>query len=313
MKKIVSFIVITLLCLALMACNKEDRLVLLSNNTITLNYGDPLPNDPSAFLDVSNLSQEEIAAIQINVVKPVLNEDGQIDLNSSLPFDEHNFGEYALVFSLDDEQAHIYMNYVDDEAPILSLVRPLELNRGQRVDFNTYFEVTNDKDVTLVFDDSEVNYYAAGSYILHVTATDSKGNQSVEDFELVIKESAQSNEVIDDEGYETSNDHVYKDEEARIMSELSSYRSSNNLNQLRRTEDLDALALSTASAYASGQEPNLASKTIYAYGTGAGVDYLGIWINNVSTKAVLDDNSLSETGIAIVKGEDNYYAVIAFN
>ena len=313
MKKIVSFIVITLLCLALMACNKEDRLVLLSNNTITLNYGDPLPNDPSAFLDVSNLSQEEIAAIQINVVKPVLNEDGQIDLNSSLPFDEHNFGEYALVFSLDDEQAHIYMNYVDDEAPTLSLVRPLELNRGQRVDFNTYFEVTNDKDVTLVFDDSEVNYYATGSYILHVTATDSKGNQSVEDFELVIKESTQSNEVIEDEEYETSNDHVYKDEEARIMSELSSYRSSNNLNQLRRTEDLDALALSAASAYASGQEPNLAAKTIYAYGTGAGVDYLGIWINNVSTKAVLDDNSLSETGIAIVKGEDNYYAVIAFN
>ena len=92
MKKLI-IILLSLLMIMTLGCAKKERLILLSNNTITLKSSDEFPSDVRTFLDVSELSEDEIASIKISIVKPLLDEDGRIDLEKATPFDKTIYGE----------------------------------------------------------------------------------------------------------------------------------------------------------------------------------------------------------------------------
>ncbi len=310
MKKLI-IILLSLLMIMTLGCAKKERLILLSNNTITLKSSDEFPSDVRTFLDVSKLSEDEIASIKISIVKPLLDEDGRIDLEKATPFDKTIYGEYALVFSLDGEQKHIYLNYVDDEAPKITTVKDLELTLGQRVDFNEYFTCENESSVTFKFDDSDVNYYALGTYSLKVEAIDEANNRTKETFKLKIKK-GEANENKGDEV--TLSNHPYSEEEDSILSELNTYRTQSGLNELSRNASLDEKALKAAEGLANGGSFSIAvSQSTYAYGSGAGISWVSIWKSTSSTNDLLLSGSSTQIGIGIAKGKDYYYAVIAFN
>lgn len=59
---------------------------------------------------------------------------------------------------------------------------------GDKVDFDKYYEVSDDTDevssIITVIDDSKVDFNKAGKYSVPITASDLSGNQSQSELEL---------------------------------------------------------------------------------------------------------------------------------
>ena len=75
-----------------------------------------------------------------------------------------------------------YVDIVDRVSPVLEQLNEIVISNFKKIPLQGYFSVTDQYDkpasIRLRFDDDAVNYETIGTYFLHVTATDSSGNQT---------------------------------------------------------------------------------------------------------------------------------------
>ncbi len=97
--------------------------------------------------------------------------------------------QYKGSFKVDEKEYEVLLTVIDDEAPVISGVKDIEINEHEEIDFLKEIEVTdNSKDKVEIEVKGEYDITKKGQYKLYYEATDKSGNTKTETFSLIVKE-----------------------------------------------------------------------------------------------------------------------------
>ena len=193
MKKLIMTAFTILLALSLVACNSEpeERLVLLNDEDITVEFGADLDLTLEKYLDTSELSEEELAEVTIKLVTPKMDANGNVKADSK-EVDPTNlgFGTKAILIELNGEQKTINILVKDTVAPEFTKSKDsYTIEEGEDLpNIKKDFEATDLTEVTISVDTKEVKTDKPGKYKATVKATDTSGNETTKEVTITVEE-----------------------------------------------------------------------------------------------------------------------------
>lgn len=102
-------------------------------------------------------------------------------------------GSYPVKYRVVDEsnnETEVVKNLlvVDRTAPVIKELKAIQVEIGKRIDFRTFYQITDNYDQVLDvdFDDSYINYDEPGLYNLVITANDQSGNTSRKQSKVLV-------------------------------------------------------------------------------------------------------------------------------
>ena len=193
MKKLIMTAFTILLALSLVACNSEpeEKLVLLNDEDITVELGSDLDLTLEKYLDVSDLSEEELAEVTIKLITPKMDGNGNVKADSKeVEPTNLGFGTKAILIELDGEQKTINVKVEDTVAPEFAKSKDsYTIEEGDKLpDIKKDFEANDLTEVTISVDTKDVKTDKAGEYKATVTATDTSGNKITKEVAIKVEE-----------------------------------------------------------------------------------------------------------------------------
>ncbi len=182
-----------MLLLGLEACQnqEEDKLILLANEDLVVELGSDLDLSLDKYIDVSNLSEEELAETTIKLVIPKMDANGNVRSDSKeLDPSKLDFGSKAILITLNDEQEVIDVIVQDTIAPEFTKTKDsYTIEEGDDLpDIKQDFEATDLSDVSISINTDDVDTDKAGEYKATVTASDTSGNEVKHEVTITVEE-----------------------------------------------------------------------------------------------------------------------------
>lgn len=192
MKKKLSFVLVLLLGLILVACNgtveDTEKPVISGVGNITYEIGDPAPNWLEGVTATDNVDENVTVTVDASAVK--LDEAGTYDLI------------YKATDSAGNEATRTVRVTVvakDTEAPVITGAKDITLDKGStKPNWLSGVNVTDniDNNPTLTVDDSAVKLDELGTYDLVYKAEDSSGNKSEVTVKVIVIEPVLEETVV---------------------------------------------------------------------------------------------------------------------
>lgn len=106
-------------------------------------------------------------------------------------------GTYKGSFEFKGKEKNIKLNVIDDEAPVIENVKPIEIVEKEKVDFLKNIKVTdNSHDKVDVKVNGNYDVNKKGEYELTYVAIDKSGNKKEEKFKLIVSEKSKDGSVV---------------------------------------------------------------------------------------------------------------------
>lgn len=151
-----------------------NSLLELKKTKVNVEFGESISLDASDYLKKS-VSEDIIKKTKVTY---------QEDKVEGKDYDK--VGRYTVRLTYKKEVAKVRVSVVDTKKPKFNKINTFESIRDVEINWSDYIKATDLSEVTIEIDDSDVDIYNAGEYVLIATAKDESGNERKKEIKVVV-------------------------------------------------------------------------------------------------------------------------------
>ena len=164
--------------LILVGCSRN---ILQVKESITIEYGMPIPTDVATYLDEKMNEEDKREVLDIGKIEIL--DDKKADNKDYQPV-----GEYKVKITYENESAEVKVVICDTTKPVFKDFKDtVETYENVKVDFTKLYKADDLSEITISVDDSKVDFSKEGKYKANITATDSYGNAEIKEIAVQVK------------------------------------------------------------------------------------------------------------------------------
>ena len=161
----------------LVGCQKSIELQ--PKDSIKLEYGQSYNKTLKDYLLLDGLDNKDIETVL---------EESKIEINK-LNVDKPEIGQYEVLIEYDGKQVKSQLVVEDTTAPVFKKTNDIVVEYGdKKFDFSKKIVAEDLQEIKYTYDKRKIDFNKPGKYKLKVTAIDLSGNDTAEEFDVVIKE-----------------------------------------------------------------------------------------------------------------------------
>lgn len=176
MKKLIN-ICLCLMFLLLSGCHQAEKVLKLKYDNFHVELGNAIVKEPLCYLDLSELTDDEINSIKENANMRVEPLPTEIFDNRSNPYEYEAEGTYSCTIKYFDESVDFKINVVSTQDPIILGPNTIAVKKGDSdFNFDKFYTVKAPYNMQYRnIDTSQVNFNKAGDYQATVVTTETTG------------------------------------------------------------------------------------------------------------------------------------------
>ena len=137
------------------------------------------------YIDKQTIKIGDKVPLSTNYIKSY--DDVNIEWEEEIEDKVYYAGTYKGKFIIDEKEYEVYLEVIDDEEPIINNVKDITITEGDKIDLLSNIKVEdNSKDKVDIKIEGTYDFNKAGTYNLQVIAIDKSGNESKNDFKLIV-------------------------------------------------------------------------------------------------------------------------------